>query len=30
MDNSVKVMLRRTAWDGQIVILRQAGQDWIV
>jgi hypothetical protein len=29
-DDSVKVMLRRTAFDGQIVVLRQAGQDWIV
>jgi hypothetical protein len=29
-DDSVKVMLGRTAFDGQIVVLRQAGQDWIV
>jgi hypothetical protein len=30
MDDSMTVMLRKTAWDGQIVILRQAGQNWIV
>ena len=30
MDDSMKGMLRKTAWDGQIVILRQAGQNWIV
>jgi hypothetical protein len=28
--NSVTVMLRRTAFDGQIVVLRQDGQDWLV
>ncbi len=28
--DSMKVMLRKTASEGQIVILRQAGQNWIV
>src|SRR5215471_13472764 len=28
--DSIKVMLRKTASEGQIVILRQAGQNWIV
>jgi hypothetical protein len=28
--DSVEVMLRRTAFDGQIIMLRQAGRDWIV
>jgi hypothetical protein len=28
--DSAEVMLRRDAWHGQLLMVRQAGQDWIV
>src|SRR6267142_2255090 len=29
-DDSVEIMLRRDAWQGQLIRARQAGKDWIV